>query len=432
MPPGGCWDEPQVKHNNIIVKDPDGVRHVGCPTTYRASPAPIQHAVHAGGALPLSGIRVLDLGAFVAGPYASTLLCDLGADVIKIESMAGDPNRAIFRSFTAVNRGKRCISVDMKAPDGLRIVQQLCLSADVVTSNFRPGATARLGVDAATLHQLKPELIVLETAAYGASGPRAEGAGFDMCFQALCGHDVRAGGVGNAPLWNRTSMVDFAGGLLGGIAIVQALYARARTGAGAELGTGLLNTGLYLLSELIQKRDGSFDGAALLNHEQTGFHPAEQLYQASDGWIAIAARDEAMAKRLVAVLGLESAVRTPRSAWREAVSVAIGTAIKTRSLAELVPALEHANIWVEVCCTNGEVQNIRDADLLKLQTIYSSEHASFGTVTQIGPLVRLSSMVARPATRPAPLPGTHTDELLASIGYAPADIAAMRERKIIR
>ena len=251
LSPGECWDDPQVLHNEIVVRDADGVRHVGHPITYRPSPAPKR--ARPAGALPLSGIRVLDLGAFVAGPYASTLLTDLGTDVIKVEPLVGDPNRAIFRSFTSVSRGKRCIGLDLKAPEGLKIARQLCLSADVVTSNFRPGVSARLGVDAPTLHKLKPELIVVETSAYGASGPRAEGAGFDMCFQALCGHDVRAGGVDNPPLWNRTSMVDFAGGLLGGIAIVQALYVRARTGAGAEMGTGLLNAGLYLLSELIQR-----------------------------------------------------------------------------------------------------------------------------------------------------------------------------------
>ena len=139
------------------------------------------------------------------------MFADLGADVIKVEPVTGDPNRSIFRSYGSVNRGKRCITVDLKAPEGLKIAQQLCVAADVVTNNFRPGVSTRLGIDAKTLHALKPELIVLESAAYGSTGPKAEGAGFDMCFQALCGHDWRAGGVDNPPLWNRTSMVDFAG-----------------------------------------------------------------------------------------------------------------------------------------------------------------------------------------------------------------------------
>jgi crotonobetainyl-CoA:carnitine CoA-transferase CaiB-like acyl-CoA transferase len=430
MAPGECWDDAQVLHNEIIVRDTDGLRHVGHPITYRASPAPKRATL--AGALPLSGIRILDLGAFVAGPYASTLLVDLGADVIKVEPMTGDPNRAIFRSFTSVSRGKRCIGLDLKAPEGLKIAQQLCLSADVVTSNFRPGVSARLGVDAPTLHKLKPELIVVETSAYGASGPRAEGAGFDMCFQALCGHDVRAGGIDNAPLWNRTSMVDFAAGLLGGIAVVEALYCRARTGAGAEMGTGLLNAGLYLLSDLIQRRDGQFTGAPLLNHEQTGYHPAEQLYQARDAWIAIAARDEAMAKRLVDALDLSAAVKTPRAEWDAAAATAIAAAIKTRSASEWLAILERAEVWAEACVTNGEAQNLHDTGLEQLDTVYVSEHPQFGTIRQIGPLVRLSGVKARPAPRHAPLPGEHTADILADIAYSASDIASLRERKIIR
>src|SRR5258706_12346198 len=156
--------------------------------------------------------------------------------------MAGDPNPNIFRVFASVNRGKRAISIDLKLPEGLQIAQRLCVGADVVTNNFRPGVSARLGIDAKTLHALKPDLIVLESAAYGSTGPRAEGAGFDMCFQAWCGHDWRAGGVGNPPLWNRTSVGDFAAGLIGEAAVLQRFYQRARSGAGARAAAVLLNT----------------------------------------------------------------------------------------------------------------------------------------------------------------------------------------------
>ena len=262
---------------------------------------------------PLSGVKVVDFGTYVAGPYSSALLSDLGADVVKVESMTGDPDRSIFRSFTSVNRGKRAISIDLKLPEGLQIARKLCVAADVVTNNFRPGVSARLGIDPKTLHALKPDLIVLESAAYGSTGPRAEGAGFDMCFQALCGHDWRAGGVGNPPLWNRTTMVDFAAGLIGEVGVLQRLYERARCGGGAEVGAGLLNAGLFLISELIQRSDGQFVGAAPLNQEQTGGHPAEQLYEAADGWLAVAARDTPMARRFLGVLDLGQRVTAPRA-----------------------------------------------------------------------------------------------------------------------
>ena len=430
LPPGGCWDDPQVVYNRIIVREPDGMRHVGHPIYGRTSPAPRRPPVHTG-PRPLSGMRVIDFGMFVAGPYSAVLLADLGADVIKVESTAGDPNRSIFRAYTAANRCKRAIMLDLKAPDGLKIAQRLCMGADIVMNNFRPGVSARLGIDAKTLHALKPELIVLESAAYGSGGPRAEGAGFDMCFQALCGHDFRAGGAGNAPLWNRTSMVDFAAALIGAVGVLQKLYERARTGAGAEIGAGLMNTGLYLLSELIQHRDGHFEGAPLLNHEQTGYHPAEQLYQAADGWIAIAARDEAMARRLIGVLGIGRTVTAARSAWGPAEGEAIAAAIRERRQAELLEALARAEVWAEPCCVAGEKQNLTDPDLKRLGAVVTTQHPQFGSVAQIGQLVRLSAARADSAKH-APLPGEHTGELLAELGLKDPEVRELRERKIVR
>jgi len=430
LPPGGCWDHPQVIHNGVIARATDGLRHVGHPVYDRASPAPRREPAH-GNPLPLSGLKIVDFGAFVAGPYSSAVFADLGANVIKVEAVTGDPNRSIFRSYTAVNRGKRNITIDLKTPEGLKLAHQLCMGADVITNNFRPGVSARLGIDARTLHALKPELIVLESAAYGGTGPKAEGAGFDMCFQALCGHDYRAGGVGNPPLWNRTSMVDYAAGFIGAVAVLQRLYQRAVTGAGAEVGAGLLNAALYLLSELIQRPDGTFAGAPQLNHEQTGYHPAEQLYEAADGWLGVAARDEAAAARLLEVLKLKPAVSVPRGQWGPEVAARIGAAIRGWTLHDLLAALEAAGVWAEACCTDGEPETLHNPELLRLGTIYSAVHPQFGLVRQVGPLVRLSAS-ARFVPRHAPLPGEQTDEILAELGFDAPAIQGLRERKVVR
>jgi crotonobetainyl-CoA:carnitine CoA-transferase CaiB-like acyl-CoA transferase len=430
LAPGRCWDDPQVEHNGIIVREADGVRHIGHPVYGEASAAP-RKDVRREAPLPLSGVKVVDFGTYVAGPYSSALLTDLGADVVKVESLAGDPNRHIFRSFTSVNRGKRAISIDLKLPEGLEIAQKLCVGADVVTNNFRPGVSARLGIDAKTLHALKPDLIVLESAAYGSTGPRAEGAGFDMCFQAWCGHDWRAGGAGNPPLWNRTSMVDFAAGLIGEVAVLQRLYQRARSGAGAAVGAGLLNAGLFLLSELVQRSDGQFVGAEPLNHEQTGYHPAEQLYEAADGWLAVAARDGAMAQRLLDVLQLGQRVTVPRARWDADVGRLLAEEIRKRRLDALLPALEAADVWAEACRDNGERDNLRDPELERLGTVYSARHPQFGEVRQLGPLVRLTAS-ARARRRHAPLSGEHTDEVLAELGFSAGEITGLRERRIVR
>ncbi len=429
LPPGGGWDDAQVVHNKIIVRDADGVRHVGHPVSVKSSPAP-RKALPPPGAGPLSGITVIDFGAFVAGPYTSIALGDLGANVIKVEALVGDPNRAVFRAFTSVNRGKRVIAIDMKAKEGREIAQRLCKNADVALNNFKTGVSARLGIDAKSLHEINPHLIVLESAAYGSSGPKAERPGFDMVFQAFCGHEHRGGGTGNPPLWNRTSMVDYAGGMLGAAAVLQQLFQRARTGSGAELGIGLLNSGLYLLSELISMPDGRFAGAPPLNREQSGYHPAEQMYEAADGWIAVAARGEASARKLLEVLNLNGAVMRPAAQWGESEAAAIAAAIRGRPLAGLTESLGAAGVWAETCRRNVEHEALNDPDLIAAGTVYCSEHPDYGRLREIGPLFRLSRS-HRAGNGHAPLRGQHTRELLTELGYDAAAIEGLYARKVV-
>lgn len=436
LPPGGCWDEPQVVINGSIVREPDGTRRVGAPMVAHESPAKRTDrprsaaAPHDAPRPPLAGLRVIDFGAFVAGPYVSALLSDLGADVIKIEPISGEPSRGMVRSYAGVNRGKRCVALDMKSEEGLRIARQLCLSADVVVNNFRPGVSARLGVDATTLHKSKPELVVLECSAYGVSGPKAQNAGFDMCFQALCGHDYRAGGTGNPPLWNRTSMVDFATGMIGAVAIIQRLYVRARSGAGARIDTSLLSTGLFLLSQLVQRPDGRFEGAPLLDASQTGLHPAERFYECADGWIAVCARGDAMARRLVDALSLPKAMSATPANWDARDAEAIAAALKSLASAEAVRRLESAQVWTEPCCTDGQSLNLDDPDLARQGTLYEATHPVFGRIVLLGSMSRLSRAAPAPR-RPDPLPGEHTGEILRELGRSDTEILGLRERKVV-
>jgi crotonobetainyl-CoA:carnitine CoA-transferase CaiB-like acyl-CoA transferase len=193
-----------------------------------------------------------------------------------------------------------------------------------------------------------------------------------------------------------------------------------------------MNTGLYLLSELIQRPDGPFEGAPVLNHEQTGYHPAEQLYETEDGWIAVAARDEAMARRLVEVLRIDRTVTSPRRTWGSEVATSIATATRTRGQAELLEALSRAEVWAEACNPSGETDNLRDADLRRLGAVAPTQHPQFGAVHQIGRLVRFAGSTTPPSARHAPLPGEHTEELLTELGFQPDAIRDLRERKIVK
>ncbi len=429
MPPGKCWEEPQIRHNGVITTLPDGRRHVGHPlrTTRRA--ASYRKPAQAG-ERPLDGVRVVDFGAFVAGPYASVLLADLGADVVKVETPQGDPNRSIFRFYSAANRGKRAISIDLKQSEGLTIARELCAAADVVMSNFRPGAAARLGIDAASLGALKPELITLESPAYGSSGPLAERAGFDMVMQAYCGHEYLAGGKDNAPLWNRTSMVDFTGGFLGAIGTLASLYHRARHGDGASIDCPLVNAGILLVSGIVQRPDGAFEGTAPLSSSRTGYHPAEALYEAADGWVALSVRGQQMAIALASVLELNGALGAEPLAWGAREAESIAGAIRHQGMADLIARCEAAGVWAEACRKGVERAYLTDPAMQAANAVQVSTHPQFGEIRELGAMVRFSRSRAGQSLH-APLRGESTYQLLGELGYTSSDIDRLAERKVV-
>ena len=419
LKPGACWDDPQIELNRIVVSTPGGGRQVGNPVAFEASGdgAPGRWPVSD---KPLAGVKIVDFGAYVAGPFASSMLADMGADVIKVEQVNGDPSRGMYHTYQASNRGKRNIGLDIKAPATEAIKQALVAAADVVTNNFRSGVSVRLGLDSESLRKARPELIVLESPAYGVAGPKATKAGFDPTVQAISGHEHRAGGAGNAPLWNRGFMADFTGGQLGAVALVLALYHRAHTGQGATMSMPLVNGGVFLLSELIQRADGSWAGAPELDAGQTGFTPDEALYEAKDEWVAIVVRSEDQAKALAGVLGL-SGLSTAYRSWGDAERAQIAGAVQGLGAVDLVQAYEAAGGWAEVCRKDGKSAFLDDPGLRALGIVADTQQPVLGRVLNTGPLVRFSRSRRRVETG-APNMGVHTREVLAELGYDHAAI----------
>ncbi len=426
--PGEVWDDPQVRHDRLVVAASGGGEMIGNPiqcTTSGESGAPEADPVSD---LPLAGVRVLDFGAFTAGPLASMLLRKLGADVLKIEPLSGDPARNLPRAFLAANKGKRSLAIDMKAPAGRELVEQLLAKADVVGSNFRTGVAAKLGIDGLGLLKRYPRMVVYEGPAFGQTGPRASEVAFDLVLQALCGFEVRAGGEGNVPIWNRTFLADYGGGTLGAIGMVAALCHRQRVGRGAVVEASLLSTAMFLQSETARSADGAFQGNALLNAQQTGFHPAECLYQARDGWVAIAIREPD------AVVGLKEAlgVNLPCafSSWGADAHKTIADAVSAHDVRPLVAKLDAAGVPAEVCALGMEAQTLADPSLRALGVTEVAPHPVYGDVAQFGVFHRFSrSRHAAPAR--APLKGEHTGAVLAEIGLSAADIDALAEHGII-
>lgn len=428
--PGDCWDEPQVARNGLIVTDMDGTRHVGLPFTASAQGRSPARAVGQG-SRPLEGLRVVDFGAFVAGPLAAVPLADLGAEVIKVEAIQGDPNRSIFKSFSVANRSKKVIGLDLKHPKAAEVVRRLCAGADVILNNFRPGVSARLGIDPPSLAAINPGAIVLEAPAFGNEGPLALKAGFDMVMQAWAGHETKAAGEGNEPRWNRTNLVDLAGAAIGSIAALAALLHRERTGESASLESPLCNAGIFTLSELIQHPDGSFAGVPRLGSSLSGYHPAESLYRARDGWIVVVARGDRCALALREALGLDKDLPDDPRAWAAEAEAVIAARIAAMEADEAIALLSPRGIWAEAC-VDGAEQRVFDDPLLKERgTVRVCLHDAFGKIVELGTMFALSRSPTG-NTLPAPMPGAHTREVLASLGYEKAEIDALYDVKAVR
>lgn len=429
LPPGACWDDPQVAMSSLIVRD-DGVEHFGNPIELHIDGDASAGAPAGHGRTALGDINVIDLGTFVAGPFGSVVLGDLGAQVTKVESISGDPARVNFRSDASANRGKRNIKLDLKSPRGIDVLMRLCARADLVMYNFRVGAAERLGIDSKALQSRFPGLCVVESTAYGSKGPRALEPGFDMMLQAWSGHEFRAGGIGNLPLWCRTTMVDYGTGLLGAIAGTLCIYHRMRTGRGVVAGTSLLASGMYLLSELIRTADGTFAGAPPLNEKQTGIHPGESFYPVRDGWIAISVRDPASAKRLVETLALQGQIVRPFAEWGSAEQQAVAEALADATQADALRLLGSRDIWAAAWRMNQDAAVLADPFLNEAGIVHRARYPEVGMVAQVGRLVRFSRSSLR-TPRHAPAPGEHTRAILAELGFDDAAIESLYVDKVV-
>ena len=284
-PAAEAFEDPQLIHNGMVAEVVDPVigptKQAGVTFNLHAArgrvqgPAPSvgQHSqevlANLNGRRPaisasrplkhaLEGIKVLDLGNFLAGPFAPMILGDLGADVYKLESPQGDQMRGATKPFNGCQRGKRDISVDLKTPGGLEVAHRLMREVDVIHHNMRPGVVERLGVDYAVAKKLNPKVIYCHTPAYGITGPRATWPGFDQLFQSSCGCEYEQGGEGNPPVWYRFGMCDTGNAFQSVIGVLLALYWREKTGQGQFVDTSLLNCGLYYNSDVYIGPDGPF------------------------------------------------------------------------------------------------------------------------------------------------------------------------------
>jgi crotonobetainyl-CoA:carnitine CoA-transferase CaiB-like acyl-CoA transferase len=379
---------------------------------------------------PLDGVNVVDLAAYIAGAYCSSLLADMGAQVIKVESHTGDGFRTMGGAFQGWNRGKRAIILNLQTQEGRDILYKMVADADVVTENYRPGVAKRLGADYETLKQVNPGIIYCSVVGYGLSGPYSSKPAFDPLLQAQSGAMAAQGGEGNPPMYHRIAMSDYSGSMLAAFGIASALYRRARTGQGQHIETSLVNSCIATQAAEFLSYLGKQPSPRV---DSLGRSSTYRLYEASDGWFFLSCSDDDSWARLCAALNRSDLVeKYPDMPASEGHDAEIGPILeemfRTESRDHWLWRLRAANIR----CT--EVRYGRDAhrDPQAIHLGLTADIASpdAGPIKQMGIPIRFSRTPGV-IQGPSPALGQHTDEVLSEMGYTSEEVAGLRERGVV-
>ena len=400
------------EHNDAVRAESAGRKD----PTVSASPAGT-------GRPPLDGVTVLDLGFAVAGPFATQVMADLGANVIKINATR-DPHWHATHIAYGCNRGKRSICIDLKNPEGLAVLHRLVADADVVHSNMRRDALVRLGCDEASLRPFNPTLIYCHTRGFDL-GPRSDSPGNDQTGASLAGVTWEDGGCydGGVPFWSLTSMGDTGNGYLSVIGVIQALYHRARTGEGQSVDTSIINAAMLSASAASVTADGTPLPRPHLDRMQLGLTALYRLYETADGWICLAVTDEPQWHALTAALpdlGLATDERFSHPARRQAddaaLAAVLGAALTARAAGEWFRVLDGAGVPCEIVNTSFGRDIFLDPVMRELGLIVEHQHPKLGRFEQFGATIDFS---ATPGVvqGPPPIIGQHTRQILAEHGF---------------
>ena len=376
---------------------------------------------------PLGGIEVLDLSSYIAGAYAGMMLADLGAAVVKLESLQGDSFREL-PGFYGWNRGKRSCAVNLKEPEGRTIVHRLAARADVVLENMRPGVTGRLAVDYERLKEINPRLVYCSVTAFGSDGPYRDRPGFDPLLQAMAGV-MELQGFGGPPLYVRIPVIDYYAAALAVQGITAALFVRERTGRGQRVETSLLHAALALQSGNV----ADWPSKEIVYRE----NPTYQLYRgACGGWFFLACGNQSFWGKLCKALDRTELADDSRFA---------SFLLRRDNRDALVPILEAAfasrpaDEWIRILASHdipcARVRSLRDFMSSDPAVRHHAmrveyDHPELGRLQLMGLPLRFTESQGSPGARP-PLLGEHTVDVLREIGYDEPAIEDLTRRSVV-
>ncbi len=391
---------------------------------------------------PLSGLRILDLTIFLAGPLCTMLLADLGADVIKVEMPGGDPMRSSGPPFMGgegavfmvTNRNKRSIVLDLKTGEGRALFFRLARDADVVIENFRLGVTDKLGVNYDALKAINPRLVYCSISGFGPDGPDAHLPAFDQVMQGYAGWMSVTGDEATGPMRTGPSVGDMITGLFATIGVVSALQARTKTGRGQLVTTSLFDS---LLATLITHASGYF----ATGKAPKGVGNAHPIivpfgtYDTADGAINVSVGTERQWQDLCATLGLADWAKDPdycsnagRAARRDEVQRVIAGALKSRKRDEWLRAFNACGIPASP--VNDVAEAFTNPQAVHNHAVVELMHRTAGMIKNINNPIRMERAPSS-TWGAAPLLGEHAREILAALGLSNAEIEALREKHVI-
>ena len=388
----------------------------------------------------LTGLRILDLSRILAGPTATQLLGDLGADVIKIENpkTKGDDTRAwgppyvtgadgaatdLSAYFNSANRNKRSVSVDLATPEGQSIIRQIAAQCDVVIENFKPGALAKYGLDHVSLLIAHPALVCCSISGFGQTGPNSNKPGYDLLAQGYGGIMSLTGETEGEPMKVGVAIADVMCGMYATVAILAALRHRDATGEGQHIDLGLVDTQMawlinqgtnYLTSGKVPVRRGN-------GHPNIAPY---QVYAAADGHVIIAVGNDGQFRRFCDALTLGALPDDPRFATnparvanRDALNAVLGPVLASRNAADIITMMEGAGVPAGPVHRLDQVFS-SDQAIAREMVVEMTHPASGGTVPMLGNPIKMSRTPVSYRHAP-PSFGEHTDEVLAELGITP-------------
>jgi crotonobetainyl-CoA:carnitine CoA-transferase CaiB-like acyl-CoA transferase len=383
---------------------------------------------------PLAGMRVLELAQIMAGPTCGMMLADMGADVIKVEKLPGGDDSRTYREpringvsapFLILNRNKRGIALNLKHPQGKQILLRMVRDADVVTENYRKGTLEKMGLGYDVLSAVNPGLIYCAVSGYGRDGPWGDKGGFDLIAQGFAGLMSITGEPGGPPAKTGNSVADINAGILAVVGILAAYAHKLKTGRGQVVDTSLMEAAIQQTywHAAIYFATGSTPGATGSAHILTAPY---QAFHAKDGWLNIGGANQANWERIAEVLGHPEWREDPRFRTNsdrmqhlDELARLMNEVLGTRTRAEWIEVFDTAGVPVGPVNSVGEA--LSHPQTLARGMVVDLVHPQAGATKALGCPLHFSETPTA-VTRPAPMLGEHTRDLLRDYGYSDAEI----------